>query len=104
MSLLHGEEIGLIPIGATNRKERDMTREEKVRKRKERAQRRIQKRLLERNKILSDVRFNNLPFHAARHKAKHGYYNSWPDSNSPTGYTQVCDYFGTCQSPCNGDC
>jgi len=29
---------------------------------------------------------------------------SWADSNSPTGYSQVCDYYGTCQSPCNGDC
>lgn len=28
----------------------------------------------------------------------------WEDPESPTGYTQVCDYFGTCQSPCNGDC
>jgi hypothetical protein len=28
----------------------------------------------------------------------------WDDPNSPTGMSQVCDYFGTCQSPCNGDC
>lgn len=34
------------------------------------------------------------------------YGNSWPDSNSPTGYFQKCSYevYGTCQSPCNGDC
>jgi len=29
---------------------------------------------------------------------------SWYDPNSPTGYTQNCSYYGTCQSPCNGDC
>ena len=34
----------------------------------------------------------------------------WRDDNSPTGYTQICDYqpsYGhqsTCHSPCNGDC
>lgn len=29
---------------------------------------------------------------------------SWPDSDSPTGYSQICSYQGICQSPCNGDC
>lgn len=29
---------------------------------------------------------------------------SWYDSSSPTGYMQICDYQGTCESPCNGDC
>lgn len=29
---------------------------------------------------------------------------SWLDSDSPTGYSQICSYFGKCQSPCNGDC
>ena len=28
----------------------------------------------------------------------------WPDSNSPTGYSQKCDWRGNCQYPCNGDC
>jgi len=34
---------------------------------------------------------------------KYGY---WADPNSPTGYSQKCSYeaYGTCQSPCNGDC
>lgn len=40
--------------------------------------------------------------------SKHGYYmgGSWYDPNSPTGYSQKCSYdgYGTCQSPCNGDC
>lgn len=30
--------------------------------------------------------------------------NSWADSSSPTGYSQICSYQGTCESPCNGDC
>jgi hypothetical protein len=31
---------------------------------------------------------------------------SWSDPDSPTGYSQKCSYevWGTCQSPCNGDC
>ena len=29
---------------------------------------------------------------------------AWQDDSSPTGWTQVCSYRGTCQSPCNGDC
>jgi hypothetical protein len=28
----------------------------------------------------------------------------WADPNSPTGFSQNCDYIGTCQHPCNGDC
>lgn len=28
----------------------------------------------------------------------------WEDENSPTGYSQVCSWRGTCQHPCNGDC
>lgn len=33
-------------------------------------------------------------------------WGSWADSNSPTGFSQICSYgvYGTCQSPCNGDC
>ncbi len=30
--------------------------------------------------------------------------NYWVDNDSPTGYSQICDYIGTCQYPCNGDC
>lgn len=31
---------------------------------------------------------------------------SWWDPNSPTGYSQYCEWpaGSTCQSPCNGDC
>ena len=28
----------------------------------------------------------------------------WSDSDSKTGYTQICDWSGTCDYPCNGDC
>ena len=45
-----------------------------------------------------------IPLHAVD---KNGYAGgSWLDSNSPTGYSQVCSYeaYGTCQSPCTGDC
>lgn len=28
----------------------------------------------------------------------------WDDDDSPTGRTQFCDYYGTCEYPCNGDC
>jgi hypothetical protein len=32
--------------------------------------------------------------------------NMWDDPNSPTGYSQNCEWpMGSiCQSPCNGDC
>lgn len=39
---------------------------------------------------------------------KEGYLkcSSWWDPSSLTNYTQICSYdaWGTCQSPCNGDC
>ena len=38
---------------------------------------------------------------------KNGYYKMtrpWRDDSSPTGMSQICDYIGTCQFPCNGDC
>lgn len=28
----------------------------------------------------------------------------WVDNSSPTGLSQICDYLGICQYPCNGDC
>ena len=28
----------------------------------------------------------------------------WRDDDSPTGWSQVCDYQGICQYPCVGDC
>ena len=77
-----------------------MTREEKTNKKLLRAQRRRLKNR-ERNGIDGN---SNLPLRARRQIYKNGYANAWEDPNSPTGYSQVCSYYGTCQSPCNGDC
>lgn len=77
-----------------------MTREEKIEKRKLRAERRRLKNR-ERNGIDGNT---NLPLRARRQIAKKGHADSWEDPNSPTGYSQVCSYYDTCQSPCNGDC
>ena len=49
----------------------------------------------------------DMPLGVAMRRAKgRGFGESWSDPNSPTGYSQVCSYdvYGTCQSPCNGDC
>ena len=77
-----------------------MTREQKVEKKKLRAVMRRQKNR-ERNGFDSNT---NLPMRARRQISKRGYADSWEDSNSPTGYSQVCSYYSTCQAPCNGDC
>jgi hypothetical protein len=77
-----------------------MTREEKVEKKKLRANLRRQKNR-ERNGFDQD---SSLPMRARRQIAKKGHADAWEDPDSPTGYTQVCSYWATCQSPCNGDC
>jgi len=77
-----------------------MTREEKIAKRKANAQKR-RKKNQERNKLHWD---DALPMRARRQIAKRGYADCWEDPESPTGYSQVCSYWSTCQSPCNGDC
>ena len=41
---------------------------------------------------------------AMKIKKGSGYLTHWEDSDSPTGYTQYCDWQGTCQYPCCGDC
>lgn len=71
----------------------------------DRAQRRRAKRnekYFHRIRTASDLG-PNVPLCAV---TKWGVTGSWPDSNSPTGYSQKCSYdvWGTCQSPCNGDC
>ena len=84
-----------------------MTREEKVKKKKERAIRRILKKKRQLDELKSFLYWNScgdIPFSVVRRKSKHGYWTDWEDSNSPTGRSQFCDYYGTCQSPCNGDC
>jgi hypothetical protein len=76
-----------------------MTRTQKIAKKKLRAFNRAEKR----NKKYREFLNSN------RHSIEVGGFGaakngSWYDPNSPTGYSQVCSYFGTCQSPCNGDC
>ena len=81
-----------------------MTREEKHKKRILRSEIRRSKRnekYFKRVRVASDL---GCPLHAVD---KNGYCTgSWYDPNSPTGYSQKCSYdvWGTCQSPCNGDC
>lgn len=82
-----------------------MTRDEKNRKKLARAEKRREK---QRNRTAfdySNVR-SDVPLWAARKMARQGYEwgVSWDDPNSPTGRSQVCDWSGICQSPCNGDC
>lgn len=88
-----------------------MKRSEKIQKRKLRAE----KRKLARNaryhsrvKVVKDIGNFDIPLSAVRRSYNNNWTLSggacWPDSSSPTGYSQVCDYYGTCQFPCNGDC
>ncbi len=82
-----------------------MTREQKILKRKERAyKRRKRKNELYHMKIKKVRELGNyIPLSAVR---RDGTTEAWRDSNSPTGYSQVCSYeaYGICQAPCNGDC
>ena len=83
-----------------------MTREEKILKRKTRAANRRAKRNEKYFNKINTVRVIGVyvPLSAIdRYGIVSG---SWPDSSSPTGYSQKCSYeaYGTCQSPCNGDC
>lgn len=77
-----------------------MTEKEKY---KEEGLRRMKLRKQKRNdefrQMVSEANERGTPFSGAK-------YGSWPDSSSPTGYSQRCSYdaYGTCQSPCNGDC
>ena len=74
------------------------TREEKVSMKQERSLRRIQKRQEKDREKISSNRdlfetggFSNV-------KRKNGTW--WEDGK----LMQICDYFGTCEFPCNGDC
>lgn len=82
-----------------------MTREEKIKKRKLRAHLRGQKRFARYVDRIQQVRElgSNIPLSTC---GRYGVMGSWPDPNSPTGYSQKCSYdaYGICQSPCNGDC
>jgi len=78
-----------------------MTREEKVAKRKLRASKRAEKRNAKYRSKVSEIAKSGVPSWVSLSGMKYG---SWADSNSPTGYSQICCYYGICQSPCNGDC
>lgn len=85
-----------------------MTREQKIAKRKTRAMERAKKHNEKYHaKIQAAAQsWNNATAKAygvslSQAKTGGGY---WPDSRSPTGYSQVCSYQGICQFPCNGDC
>lgn len=81
-----------------------MTREQKKAKRKKRALARWQRRKDEAAKIRKVMYEKDIPWPAARSFVRRGFLISWKDSNSPTGYSQLCSWQGHCQSPCNGDC
>ncbi len=82
--------------------------EEKLKKRKERAFKRSKARMekyvskIQAARNIDDYR---VPLSSLDSNG-YGYFcgQSWRDSNSPTGYSQVCSYQGICQAPCNGDC
>jgi hypothetical protein len=80
-----------------------MTREEKIEKRKARSYRRRKARMeryISRINMAREVG-DDVPLYCVQNGYVSG---SWPDPNSPTGYSQKCSYYGICQSPCNGDC
>lgn len=86
-----------------------MTREEKkekrIRKSIERRKKRREIFINRINQVHCISSDKNIPLYII---SKDGYHNggSWVDPSSPTGYSQKCSYdaYGTCQSPCNGDC
>ncbi len=78
-----------------------MTREEKKKKRIERADRRGAKRRKEKELIEQHAQFNDVSFSMARDYVRHGHYKEHLVDGR---YMQVCEMGGLCQSPCNGDC
>jgi hypothetical protein len=84
-----------------------MTREEKTEKRIQRSIRRKETRMKWYvNKIQKARQYgSNVPLNTHN---REGYQlgTSWWDPESPTKWTQICSYdvWGTCPSPCNGDC
>ena len=72
-----------------------MTREQKIAKKKLNASKRADKH---------NYAYRALVAKADGHPLSHVKNGSWYDSDSPTGYSQMCEMGGSCQSPCNGDC
>ena len=80
-----------------------MTREEKVAYKQQRAKLRREKR---NEAYFSRIRQAREISHYVplRCVTRWGTTGAWEDPSSPTGYSQVCDWSGICQHPCNGDC
>lgn len=81
-----------------------MTREQKIKKRQERACARKNRRLDVYNRRKRVAESYGIPLSAID---KNGIASgSWEDPSSSTGYSQKCSYeaWGSCQYPCNGDC
>jgi hypothetical protein len=83
-----------------------MTREEKILKRKTRAANRRARRNEKYFNKINTVRDIDVRVPLSSIDRYGNVSGSWPDPSSPTGYSQKCSYeaYGTCQSPCNGDC
>lgn len=74
------------------------TREEKVRKKIERSQRRRQKRY---DKTASKIGRKMEAFQMHGFKAINNYNDIWEENGR---LVQICSYMGICAYPCNGDC
>lgn len=87
-----------------------MKRSEKMQKRKLRAEKRkLARNARYRSRVKAVREFGNIniPLSAATKTYDNNWTiigACWSDSNSPTGYSQICDYYHICQFPCNGDC
>lgn len=80
-----------------------MSKEDKIKRKKERAFRRAKKHNEDYHKRISEAKEigYSIPLYVIR---KDGTTDCWKDNNSPTGYSQKCSWKGICQYPCNGDC
>lgn len=82
-----------------------MKREEKVKRKIERAKKRRDNRNKKYKEKISKVSEcgSNVPLWVLTND---GMFDCWPDSSSSTGYFQKCSYeaWGICEAPCNGDC
>ena len=64
----------------------------------------IKKRVSEYREAVGIMRREGVSLGSAKRFVKEGSFPPWPDEDSPTGWRQRCQWQGTCQYPCNGDC
>jgi hypothetical protein len=92
-----------------------MTREQKIKKRTERAEKRRAQRMAKYVKRIEGLRnliaSTEMSYAEARNMplsliGKDGEHTGapWYDKKSRTKWSQVCSYMGICEYPCNGDC